>query len=405
MAPNNRLSELRRQRGLAAPAREQRPIGERVRLLRPGSVSREYRTTDLELAHRLDGRVLAPGLLLMERRTSWDRQKMKSLRSSLEDAAGLWSALDACRVSQLVFLDTETTGLSGGSGTLIFLLGMARFAGAALTTRQFLLTRFAAEAKLLEAGAEDVDSNSVLVTFNGKSFDLPLLQMRCRMVGLPNPFHDLAHFDLLHPVRRGFGKTWSDCRLATAERELLGLQRAHDLPGSAAPQAWFDWLRRGHTGRLAGVVQHNHLDILSLSELLTPLVQSYCTPGSYGADVYAAARAWLRIGAEARARELLLSHRADLGSAGKRELANLLRRSERWPEALAIWDQLAREGCLQATERLAVYHEHVAKDFESALEFARRLPQSGKRLERLYRKSEAKAKAEESRRHAAGDLR
>ncbi len=405
MTLKDRLSVLHRQQGRMARERARSTIRERVHQLRPGQGSGTSRIADRELAHQVAGRVLAPGLLLVEHRIHWGQRKMTSLQRSLEAAAGLWVEFAACRLPQIVFLDTETTGLSGGSGTLIFLLGLARFAGPRLTTRQFLLTRFAAEEKLLAAAAEGVDQDSMLLTFNGKSYDLPLLATRCRMSGLPDSFLERAHFDLLHPVRRGFARCWPDCCLATAERELLGLQRAHDLPGSAAPQAWFDWVRRKEPGGLAAVVQHNRRDILSLVELLPPLVQSYLVPGTHGADVHAVARAWLSSGDEVRARELLLGGRAGLGPAGQLELARLLRRAGRWPEALAIWDTLAQEGCLKASERLAVYHEHVTKDFPRALEFARRLPHGGKRLERLYRKSDAQTKAKRSLPHTAGDSR
>jgi hypothetical protein len=273
-----------------------------------------------------------------------------------------------------VYLDTETTGLSGGSGTLAFLLGVAVVDGDAIEVTQWLITRFAAEAVALSAFAETLTDADRLVSYNGKSYDLPLLLSRFRMQGLQPAFETLAHLDLLHPVRRLFGKRWNDCRLLSVEEQLLGFRRVDDLPGSEAPAAWFRYLREGQAEALIKVVEHNRQDILSLAVAHSVLAQATAQPQAFDVDLHALARWLCESDNEDQARTLLQENTTSLCADGKRLLARLLRRAGHWPQAVAIWETLAASGCLESIERLAKYHEHISKDLGAAQRCCDRLP-------------------------------
>jgi hypothetical protein len=273
-----------------------------------------------------------------------------------------------------VYLDTETTGLSGGSGTLAFLVGLAVVGDDRIELTQWLLTRFAAEATLLADFADCLTPRDRLVSYNGKSYDLPLLATRFRLQGLAPPFAGLPHLDLLHPVRRLFGRRWNDCRLLSLEQRLLGLRRVGDLPGSEAPAAWFDYLRNGQGEALIRVVEHNRQDIASLAAAHSALAEAIRQPLRFDVDLTALARWQAETDADA-ARTLLQSHAEHLCADGRRLLARLYRRAGDWPQAVALWESLAAGGCTDSLERLAKYHEHVSKDLAAARRCCERLPE------------------------------
>lgn len=285
-----------------------------------------------------------------------------------------------------VFMDTETTGLAGGTGTLVFLLGLARFKGDGLETRQYLCSRIVGEREMLRRGLEWC-GGAGLISYNGKSFDRPLLDTRCRMQRLSAQWQGREHLDLLHTVRRAFDSRWPDCRLQGVERRLLGLRRDDDLPGAEAPAAWLDYLRAGQAERLAGVVRHNRQDLLSLAELLPVLSRIYRHPSRWRADVLKISRAWNRAGQTDRAIELL--QQGPASTDVQHELAALHRRCRNWPAARKIWETLAAQGDCRARECLAKYHEHISRDLLAAQRFARDLPEgpaSRDRQKRIERK-------------------
>jgi uncharacterized protein YprB with RNaseH-like and TPR domain len=283
-----------------------------------------------------------------------------------------------------VYIDTETTGLSGGSGTLAFLIGIAVVENDAIELSQFLMTRFAAEAASLSAFAETLSPNDQLVSYNGKSYDLPLLITRFRMQAMQHPFDGLPHLDLLHPVRRLFSRRWADCRLISLEQNLLGFSRVDDLPGSEAPAAWFSYIRSGQGAQLIKVVEHNQQDIVSLAVTHSVLTQAIAQPQAFNVDLYALAR-WLSESSEDDARELLQSHADELCDDGKRLLGQLARRAGHWPQAIAIWEALAAAGCTDSLERLAKYHEHISKDLAAARRCCNLLPGNTSREHRRRR--------------------
>jgi len=175
-------------------------------------------------------------------------------------------------LERAVFFDTETTGLSGGAGTYVFMVGLGRFVDGRFELWQGFLPHPAEEKTLLQEVADRIGAASVLVSFFGKSFDRHRLEDKMRLHGVVPPFERTIHLDLYHPLRRAHRGKFENCRLKTLERELVGVQRDDDLPGSFAPAAWFDFLaKRPH--RLEGVFRHNADDVLSLTTLCANLAR------------------------------------------------------------------------------------------------------------------------------------
>jgi uncharacterized protein YprB with RNaseH-like and TPR domain len=179
-----------------------------------------------------------------------------------------WSDEGAIPRERFVCFDTETTGLAGGVGTKAFMIGTTQWIGVELVTRQLYLTALAGEAAMLDAFASALPADAILVSYNGRSYDAPLLKGRFRIHRQRHPFEDRAHMDLLHPTRRAYRGRWENCRLVTIERHLLGIDRGDDLPGAQAPAAWLAYLR-GHESRSLGrVLDHNRSDLVTLATLL-----------------------------------------------------------------------------------------------------------------------------------------
>jgi hypothetical protein len=358
------------------------------------------------LADALDGIWVAPGVLLVEHRIP-----LCQTQGAVSLGAGLAALTDLAQrvlgqagdTSGWCLLDTETSGLAGGTGTWVFACGLGRPEGEALVLRQYLLTRLDAEGAFLAALMQALDGCDLLVSYNGKSFDLPLLATRFRLAGLHPGLDGLAHLDLLHPIRRAFSTVWPDCRLGTAEGRLLGLRRQGDLPGSEAPRAWLDWLRRGQTAGLVGVLDHNRLDLLSLATLPAPLNDALTDPADTGADPQAVA-GWHRDrGDPERARAILEANRPALTPAGLLELARYRCRARDWSGAQVLWEPLAEAGHPQAIGALARLWEHRLGDPARALVYALRLPPGEDRdrrcrriTERFARRSDATALMAES---------
>src|SRR5688572_4759746 len=209
------------------------------------------------------------------------------LADGLPPSDGVWPRLSllansACG-SQLLFVDLETTGIAGGAGTYAFLVGCAWFAGGTFRIRQFFLSDFAAERALLESVADVAGTAGTVVTYNGKSFDLPLMETRFALHRLATPFAGLPHIDMLHPARRmwrmadtsgrhaaaDLGPVRKDvpytCRLSTLEQQLCGYVREGDVPGFQIPARYFHYVHAGDARPLAAVFEHNRVDLLSLA--------------------------------------------------------------------------------------------------------------------------------------------
>lgn len=174
----------------------------------------------------------------------------------------------------LLFFDTETTGLAGGTGTRAFMIGAADIQGDVLRIRQLTISAMRAETALLNTFQSWLTPATVLVSYNGKSYDAPLLRTRYRLMRLAEPISALDHIDLLYPSRRHWKGRYENCRLATIEHRVLGVVREDDLPGSEAPAAWLQYLRGGSAHLLRRVLAHNHQDVISLARLFMRLSET-----------------------------------------------------------------------------------------------------------------------------------
>ena len=176
---------------------------------------------------------------------------------------------------EILFLDTETTGLAGGTGTIPFLVGVSWWEKGGLITRQYFLPEPGHEAAMLQELSGLAAGFQVVVTFNGASFDLPLLRTRARLNRMSDPLAGLVVWDLLVPARRLYGNRLPDCRQQTLEREICGLRReAGDIEGSRIPQVWFDFLATGRADLLPRVMVHNHLDMEGMSRFFARVVEA-----------------------------------------------------------------------------------------------------------------------------------
>jgi len=276
-----------------------------------------------------------------------------------------------------LFLDTETTGLAGGTGTVAFLIGLGWFEGSGFVTEQLFARDYAEEKATLLHLQSRLRGRAFLVSFNGKAFDATLLATRFVMNRLPNPLTGLPHLDLLHPARRLLSHRLADRRLGALEAAVLGFEREGDIPGSEIPQRYFDWLRRRDGRLMADVFEHNRLDILSLAALaahLTELIDPAAEEAGFNrGDRLAAARLFLARECHFEAVRLLgpLSGCACPKTAREaaRELSLLHKRQGRWPEAVAIWEEMVqRDGEDRfALVELAKWCEHRRRDFDRAL--------------------------------------
>lgn len=285
-------------------------------------------------------------------------------------------ALSGVGAQDFLFLDTETTGLAGGTGTYAFLVGAGKLQADRFVVTQFFMRDFDDEPALLAALASMLAGVGGLVTFNGSGFDLPLLETRF-VLGRRRWPGPLPHLDLLWPARRIWAGDFGDCRLATLEREVLGLVREHDVPGPQIPALYFDFLRYRRPGRLATVFSHNREDVLSLVALLAWLGRGLACDEPARLRVPELAglgRIWERRHPERAAvyyREALA--RALGGSTAhwvRLRLARLEKRRARWEEASALWELAARSERFDPRpwEELAKFHEHRRRDLTAAHE-------------------------------------
>lgn len=270
-----RLRQLREKaRALHPGPHSAASLGERLERLRVLPPAHRAMTAE-SLAASLQGTVAAPGLIELARTYTLPLRHGDITVASggvlVEAAKSLGKFSTPVAPEALLYLDTETTGLAGGTGTVAFMVGLAWLETDALRIVQWILAGFAAEASLLARVRERIALASVLVTFNGKSFDLPLLKARTRLAGTDLSTDGLAHLDLLHVTRRLLHAGWPDCRLRTTEARALRLERSDDLPGAEAPAAWRRWLERGDASLLGRVADHNRADLLALVALLALL--------------------------------------------------------------------------------------------------------------------------------------
>src|SRR5213594_3633097 len=279
---------------------------------------------------------------------------------------------------QWLFLDTETTGLAGGNGTHAFLVGVAWWEGGGLEIEQFFLREYSEERSLLFALRERIAEHPVLITFNGKSFDWPLLETRYRMsrkISLPNL---RAHLDFLHPARNLWRLRLGSVRLSELERHVLGWDRGADLLSGLIPQIYFDYLRGGPPERLVPVLNHNQMDLRGLAALssrILSLLSDAENLGQDGLELFGVSRICEKRGENTRARSLYEKSIAsflplETDRVARRSLARLAKRQGDFELACELWKNAlgsSRHG-FEAYEQLAIYYERKARDPEQARE-------------------------------------
>jgi uncharacterized protein YprB with RNaseH-like and TPR domain len=286
-------------------------------------------------------------------------------------------------LSDLLFLDIETTGL-GGAGAIAFLVAIARvedsWDGPLLRLRQYLAPSPPDEAALLELLLADVDpgADPVLVTYNGRLFDAPFLDGRATMHRMRGGFDALRHVDLLHASRTVYRGALTDCRLATVEAEVMRLARHEDeVAGSQVPAWYFRFLRSGDARALWPIVEHNAVDVISLAALTGRLAALLCGRAEAdGAEALGLGRLLERAGREAEARRSYERALDRLAAGPLRDetllrLAGAHKRARRRPLAEPLWREVAtqgRHGVLAAWVELAKYYEHERREFARALE-------------------------------------
>ena len=344
----------------------------------------------------------------------------------------------AAQQGDIVFLDLETTGLAGGAGTYAFLVGCGWFEAGGFRVRQFFMVGHALERALLAAVRERLERCGALVTYNGKSFDVPVLETRFVFNRQRAPLGESPHVDMLHPARRLWrgarplvsipGAQRESCTLSVLERALLGVQRTGDVPGFEIPTRYFAFLRSGEASPLEPILEHNRLDLVSLAALTArafrllaedqPAVEG---PRECLGIARLLDRAMLRERAEACYRRALdLATRSwqpedeDVRVEALHALALRCRRTARYLDAAAHWEMLTRvRGCppalmREALEALAIHHEHRSRDLAQARRFAeetRRVtgthPDIDQRLARIDRKMGQRSRApDDAPRHA-----
>ena len=287
---------------------------------------------------------------------------------------------DACDPARWLFLDTETTGLAGGTGTYAFLVGLAWWDSGWLQIEQLFMRDYGEEHSLLLEIARRLRERPVLVTFNGKSFDWPLLETRFGMTRAIEPPRIAAHLDLLHPARQIWRLQLGSVRLSDLERRVLGgdalgWSRADDIDSSRIPEFYFDYLRGGAAEPLAGVFRHNRMDLRGLAALAGRVFRTLAEPERIGSapeaslELYGVSRMLGRRGERTRAcalyeRALEAGLPAAVDHSARHELARLARRERDFARAAALWAELASGATpsFEACEQLAIHCERRAGD-------------------------------------------
>jgi uncharacterized protein YprB with RNaseH-like and TPR domain len=285
---------------------------------------------------------------------------------------------------QWAFLDTETTGLAGGTGTCAFLVGVGRITADGFHVRQFFMRDYGEEASLLDALTRHLEPFRVLITYNGRAFDQPLLETRYRMNRARPPFSRFEHLDLLYGARRLWKLRFESCRLVELEQQILGHERQGDVPGALIPYIYFEYVRTGEMARLLPVFHHNATDILSLACLTGIVPYAFKDPASaplsHGTELAGIAR-WLREAGEMEQALALFRRAIDAGLPDDLlfrtlwDVAALERKLGRDAAALDVWNDLALSRNpfqVRALEELAKHHEHRAKNHALALDLTRR---------------------------------
>ncbi|WP_110112323.1 ribonuclease H-like domain-containing protein [Bacillus sp. CGMCC 1.16541] len=280
------------------------------------------------------------------------------------------------QVSEVFFFDTETTGLSGGAGTTIFLLGYAQLEGNVIKVKQYFLPSPSAETALYYFFLKDISEFTTSIVYNGKSFDWPQVKTRHTLLRneLP-PLPKLEHFDLLHPARRLWKHKLDSVKLTKVEEEVLNIKRQGDIPGYLAPMIYFDYVDRKNPQGVFEVMKHNEHDILSLVTLYIHLSNQLLQGASLSIkETFEVARWYDQLGEKKIARPLyenVSAHEQEEHDKAKMAIALQYKREKQWDKCMDLWRVVYQTGCgktkREAAIELAKVYEHRYKNFDEAL--------------------------------------
>lgn len=272
-----------------------------------------------------------------------------------------------------VFLDAETTGLCGGTGTYAFMVGVGFYEGLTFHVQQLLMRDFDEEASLLSALSKRVRNRRYIVTYNGKSFDVPLIESRLVMCRMQAAFSSMEHLDLLHAVRRVWGRSLEDCRLGTVEQRVLGVKRLRDIPGEEIPYRYFAFLSSGDASELPLVFEHNRNDVLFLPVLLKEVcsaVKDITHRTLSPIDFYSVGMVYDSLKKRDETlrfyKKALKSLTGSAKAVAAYRLGMAYKRLGRWDEAISSWERILGSESYGAYEELAKYYEHVSKELDEA---------------------------------------
>ncbi len=355
------------------------------RQTRPGNFARQERSAFAEIRNLPEGEevVSAAGIFYLLRKVydltylHGNQSLAKILQRSLSPARFILRQTEnlPSTAESLLFLDTETTGLSGGVGTMAFLVGVGYFRDNSFVIEQLFARNFREERAALGYLKDLTSSFTTLVSFNGKSFDWPLLINRWIFNRIPEPDHLVSHLDLLYLSRRLWRRTIGECTLGNIERKILNVRRQGDVPGYLVPQLYFEFLRTRDARDLHKVFHHNRLDILSLVTLLA--LQLDILDGQapdVPVDHVALGKLFLQIKEEALSLSYLENSQEQIRQSDFLQevnlfLAKLYKRQGELGKARSLWNSIIATGQfqLEAYEELAKCYEHRDRDYESAL--------------------------------------
>jgi uncharacterized protein YprB with RNaseH-like and TPR domain len=283
------------------------------------------------------------------------------------------------RPDKFIFLDTETSGLSGGTGTFVFMIGLGFQSDAGFRLVQLFMRDPSQEMAFLAALNHFINSFEVVVTFNGKAFDIPLLNTRHILNGFSSPFKEMDHIDILPLARRIWRNRLSNRALSNLEIEILGVERTQvEVPGWMIPELYFEYLRTGDARPLAGIFYHNANDILSLAGLFYYLAKMLGDPSGDpalpGMDIAALARLYEELedwitAIQLYERSLEQGLPRDFYIQTLSRFASLYRRQGNWDGAIYLWKKAAEQQQIEAYIELAKYYEHNQRDYIEAIKW------------------------------------
>ncbi len=296
------------------------------------------------------------------------------------------AAFEGLDLSSAVFLDLETTGLAGGTGTVPFLVGLAYYRDERFKVTQFFLNEMAEEGRLiaeLDRFVREMGFKS-LVTYNGKAFDLPLVETRFALHRAPCPLRGLPHLDFLFSARSLWKHKYDSCRLFNLAREIVQAERSEDIPGEEIPQRSFQYIRNGDFSLIDPIIYHNQEDLLSLlgvvvaGSVLVERNREAAARGEADAmDLFGVARLFERAGDAATSAALLekaLSGgrglTAEVTHVARKKLSHHFKKAKDWDKALPFWQEMAAGEDVDCFRELSMYFEHTAKDYTEAVRVA-----------------------------------